>query len=77
MRLPLSWLGEFVAVEVEPRRLADDLTAAGLAVDAIETVSEHLMAIDLHDNPFLFGGCGAARKQFDTDRVGVRVRCGN
>ena len=36
MKIPLSWLREFVAFEVEPQRLADDLTAAGLAVDAIE-----------------------------------------
>ena len=37
MRVPLGWLREFVAVQVEPARLAEDLTAAGLAVDAIET----------------------------------------
>ena len=37
MKVPLSWLREYVDVEVEPRRLAEDLTAAGLAVDAIET----------------------------------------
>ena len=37
MKVPLSWLREYVPVEVEPQRLAEDLTAAGLAVDAIET----------------------------------------
>jgi phenylalanyl-tRNA synthetase beta chain len=37
MKVPLSWLREFVDVPVEPRKLADDLTAAGLAVDAVET----------------------------------------
>ena len=26
MRLPLGWLREYVAFEVEPRRLADELT---------------------------------------------------
>ena len=37
MKVPLSWLKELVEVPVEPRRLADDLTLAGLAVDAVET----------------------------------------
>jgi len=37
MKVPLSWLKELVDVPVEPRRLADDLTLAGLAVDAVET----------------------------------------
>lgn len=37
MKVPLSWLAEMVEVKVEPRRLADDLTLAGLAVDAVET----------------------------------------
>jgi phenylalanyl-tRNA synthetase beta chain len=38
MKVPLSWLREFVPVEVEVRRLADDLTLAGLELDAIEAV---------------------------------------
>jgi phenylalanyl-tRNA synthetase beta chain len=51
MRLPLSWLREYVPVEVEPRRLADDLTAAGLAVDGIETVSgETVLELDITTN---------------------------
>ena len=36
MKVPLSWLAEYVEVPVEPRRLAEDLTLAGLAVDAVE-----------------------------------------
>lgn len=35
MKVPLSWLREFVEVPAEPRRIADDLTAIGLAVDGI------------------------------------------
>jgi phenylalanyl-tRNA synthetase beta chain len=35
MRLPVAWLKEHVAITVEPRRLADDLTLVGLAVDAV------------------------------------------
>lgn len=37
MKVPLSWLREFVDVAVENGRLAEDLTVAGLAVDGVET----------------------------------------
>ncbi len=51
MRVPLSWLRESVPVDVEPRRLAEDLTAAGLAVDAIETVGEEtVLDLDITTN---------------------------
>ena len=39
MRLPLSWLNEFVKVDdIEPKELAEKLTRAGLQVESIETV---------------------------------------
>ena len=39
MRLPLSWLNEFVKVDdIDPKDLAERLTRAGLQVEAIETV---------------------------------------
>ena len=39
MRLPLSWLNEFVKVDdIDPKDLAEKLTRAGLQVEAIETV---------------------------------------
>jgi phenylalanyl-tRNA synthetase beta chain len=51
VRLPLSWLREFVPVEEEPGKLADDLTAAGLAVDAVETVGrETVLELDITTN---------------------------
>jgi phenylalanyl-tRNA synthetase beta chain len=51
VRVPLSWLREFVAFDVEPRRLADDLTAAGLAVDAIDSVGgESVLELDVTTN---------------------------
>ncbi len=51
MKIPLSWLREFVPFEVEPRQLADDLTAAGLAVDAVETVGgETVLELDITTN---------------------------
>ena len=34
MKVPLRWLAEYVDLTVEPRKLADDLTLVGLAVDA-------------------------------------------
>jgi phenylalanyl-tRNA synthetase beta chain len=37
MKLPVSWLREFVDVAVEPRRLGEDLTMAGLALEGLET----------------------------------------
>lgn len=36
MKLPLSWLREFVDIAVEPERLGEDLTLAGFALDGIE-----------------------------------------
>ncbi|HXK11853.1 MAG TPA: phenylalanine--tRNA ligase subunit beta [Vicinamibacteria bacterium] len=51
MRVPLSWLREFVPFEAAPARLAEDLTAAGLAVDAIETVgADTILEIDVTTN---------------------------
>ena len=39
MRLPLSWLNEFVKVDdIDPKELAEKLTRAGLQVESIETV---------------------------------------
>jgi len=39
MRLPLSWLNDFVKVDdIDPKELAEKLTRAGLQVESIETV---------------------------------------
>ena len=40
MRVPLSWLAEFVEPGASPDELAHTLTMAGLAVDAIEAVGD-------------------------------------
>jgi phenylalanyl-tRNA synthetase beta chain len=37
MRIPLSWLREYVDVDLAPRALADELTMRGMEVNAIET----------------------------------------
>jgi phenylalanyl-tRNA synthetase beta chain len=36
MKLPLSWLREFVEVPVEPERLGEDLTLRGFALESLE-----------------------------------------
>jgi phenylalanyl-tRNA synthetase beta chain len=51
MKVPLSWLREYVPFEGEPRALADDLTLAGLAVDAVEKVGdETILDLDITTN---------------------------
>ena len=37
MKVPLSWLREFIEVTVEPGRLGEDLTLAGFALDGLES----------------------------------------
>jgi phenylalanyl-tRNA synthetase beta chain len=37
VKVPLSWLKDFVDLPADPRRVAEDLTLVGLAVDGIET----------------------------------------
>ena len=51
MKLLLSWLAEFVQVRVEARRLAEDLTLAGLAVDSVEPHGKDaILDIDITTN---------------------------
>jgi phenylalanyl-tRNA synthetase beta chain len=51
MRIPVSWLREHVPFEVEVSRLAGDLTAVGLAVDAVEAVgAEQVLDLDVTTN---------------------------
>ncbi len=45
MKLPLSWLNEYVKVDdIDPKELAEKLTRAGLQVEAIETVGEEQLS---------------------------------
>lgn len=51
MKVPVSWLKEFVDVPVEPARLGDDLTRVGLAVEGIEKHgSETVLDLDVTTN---------------------------
>lgn len=51
MKIPLSWLKELVDVAVEPARLGDDLTMAGLAIEGLETHGgETVLDLDVTTN---------------------------
>ena len=45
MKLPLSWLNEFVKIDdIDPKELAEKLTRAGLQVESIETVGPEALS---------------------------------
>ena len=51
MKVPLSWLREFVDVTVEPERLGEALTLVGLAVEGIDrTGGDAVLDIDVTTN---------------------------
>src|SRR5689334_7761354 len=51
MKIPLSWLQEFVRIPVETKKLAEDLSAIGLAVDGITTEGrETILELDITTN---------------------------
>jgi phenylalanyl-tRNA synthetase beta chain len=80
MKILTNWLREFVAIpaEVDDRRLARDLTAVGLAVDAVETAAngEPLLDMDITTNrPDAMNHYGIAREAsviYDCDLTPVR-----
>ncbi|MBK5257287.1 MAG: phenylalanine--tRNA ligase subunit beta [Vicinamibacteria bacterium] len=51
MKIPVSWVKDFVDLEVEPERLADDLTSIGLACDGLEIFGkEAVLDLDITTN---------------------------
>ncbi len=51
MKIPVSWVKDFVPLEVEPQKLADDLTSIGLACDGIEFFGkEAVLDLDITTN---------------------------
>ena len=58
MRVPLSWLREYVDVDLSPRQLADELTVRGMEVSAVEQVGAgwtdvvvgRLVGVERHPN---------------------------
>ena len=47
MKISYRWLGELVECGLEARELAERLTMAGLAVDAVERAGDDKIVIDL------------------------------
>lgn len=45
MRIPLSWLNEYIPLTLPPNKIAEMLTMAGLEVDSFETVGDNLKDI--------------------------------
>ena len=51
MKVPVSWLREYVEVTVEPERLAEALTLVGLAVEGIDqSGGDAVLDIDVTTN---------------------------
>ncbi|HVF68835.1 MAG TPA: phenylalanine--tRNA ligase subunit beta [Pyrinomonadaceae bacterium] len=64
MDISYNWLRELTGVEVSPRELAERLTMAGLAVDAVkEEGDDHVLEFDLTSNrPDCLSHLGVARE---------------
>ena len=64
MKILVSWLKEFVSLPADVRRLANDLTMLGLAVDAVATEDgETVLDIDITTNrPDCLSHYGVARE---------------
>lgn len=58
MKVPLSWLKEFVDVDIEPREFAEELTMSGSKVEGVEelgkdisnVVAGKILSLDKHQN---------------------------
>src|SRR5439155_6402738 len=62
MRIPLSWLAEFVTSSGRAAALAERLTMAGLKIEAIEEVGQL-------DRRIVAGGLAAVEPHPEADRV--------
>ncbi len=66
MKISYNWIKEFVDVDLSPRDLAEKLTMAGLAVDAVEEAgngADHILEFDLTSNrPDCLSHLGIARE---------------
>ena len=47
MRIPYSWLKEFVDIEKSPSQLAEDLSMAGFEVEGIDDLSEMIRGVEV------------------------------
>ncbi len=64
MKIPVSWVKDFVDLTVEAQQLADDLTSIGLACDGIERFgNEAVLDLDITTNRVdAMNMCGVARE---------------
>ena len=66
MKISYNWIKEFVDVDLSPRDLAEKMTMAGLAVDAVEETgngADHILEFDLTSNrPDCLSHLGIARE---------------
>src|SRR5437667_2011322 len=64
MLLSFNWLGEFIKISLPPQDLADRLTGAGLAVEAVHTTDDDsIFDFDLTSNrPDCLSHLGVARE---------------
>lgn len=64
MKISYNWLGELVALTLNPKELAERLTMAGLAVEAVERIGDdHILDFDLTSNrPDALSHVGIARE---------------
>ncbi|HLF84123.1 MAG TPA: phenylalanine--tRNA ligase subunit beta [Blastocatellia bacterium] len=64
MKISYNWLGELVTLTLNPKELAERLTMAGLAVEAVERIREdHILDFDLTSNrPDALSHLGIARE---------------
>ena len=64
MKISYNWLGELVTLTLNPKELAERLTMAGLAVEAVERIGDdHILDFDLTSNrPDALSHLGVARE---------------
>ena len=64
MKISYNWLGELVTLTLNPKELAERLTMAGLAVEAVERLrDDHILDFDLTSNrPGALSHLGIARE---------------
>ena len=70
MKISYNWLGELVTLTLNPKELAERLTMAGLAVEAVEPIGDdHILDFDLD---FESARCAFASRHRSRSRARVR-----
>ncbi|MBI2264094.1 MAG: phenylalanine--tRNA ligase subunit beta [Armatimonadetes bacterium] len=64
MRVPFSWLKDYVEINISPENLAEKLTMGGLAVDRLEYVSQGVSGV-------VVGGILSIEKHPNADRLRI------